>query len=422
MERLKIQQAYHEALKTNDFDTLRDLYAKYNKLLNSSTKKATKSTPGQTPAYFDTPYANEEPPKLDLKLSNDQQTQNISLDNFLAKNTSEDNVSFESLIEETEKKQKLKQHQCWLFEKEKFHQLKLESSLMLENPCEENEEITKSLDSWKYTSKNTLMYIPEGVSLTPEEELINSKKVRIINHANTRLSEQALNSIQKQVVKPNQTNNINNNNTNAVIKFDVDGKVCTPKETPKIKGYSLVEPSPSPMPGRLAGDESPMMVWGEIESTPLRLEASGFTPRGGPEFKIPDIPEREKIALNLEEKVSAERRKKKHEALKHVQRSLASPARSSINSPSISDRINNMSPAAQRLLNIKIKLDKTGSASPLVINRSPQVVKSPYLGIVSPRIKTNQGQEQKKLDDLKSNLKRPADSLTDNLLKLPKTN
>ena len=35
LEKIKVQQAYSEAVKNNDFDTLRELYSKYNHLLKS---------------------------------------------------------------------------------------------------------------------------------------------------------------------------------------------------------------------------------------------------------------------------------------------------------------------------------------------------------------------------------------------------
>ena len=130
LDRLKIQQAYHEALKSNDFSALQRLYEKYNKLLSSSSSRNTKQSANATPAFFDTPakqssdtpYANEEPPNIDTDKSKNEPVVE-SLDSFLAKNTSEDNLSFETLIEEAEKKQKIKTHQSWLFEKEKLHQL-----------------------------------------------------------------------------------------------------------------------------------------------------------------------------------------------------------------------------------------------------------------------------------------------------------
>jgi hypothetical protein len=91
-----------------------------------------------TPAYFDTPlitkkkakkndeteeapYCNEEPPDDDEILKSDKNK--VSLDKFLAENTSEDNISFEAIMTDSEKKNKLKVHQGWLHEKEKLHKL-----------------------------------------------------------------------------------------------------------------------------------------------------------------------------------------------------------------------------------------------------------------------------------------------------------
>ncbi len=125
MERLKLQQQYQEALKNNDYGTLQQLYYKYNRL-NSTTSKRTSSSV-ETPKLFDPikksskkkedeeseEYANKEPP---------QSAENeISLDKFLAKNTSEDNFSFEVIMDEHEKKQQAKSHQAWLHEKELLH-------------------------------------------------------------------------------------------------------------------------------------------------------------------------------------------------------------------------------------------------------------------------------------------------------------
>lgn len=191
--------------------------------------------------------------------------------------------------------------------------------------------------------------------------------------------------------------------------------------TPKVKGYGFVDASPSPMPGRSFGDESPMMTWGEIETTPFRLDSSS-TPHlnkiaGVPEFKIPDVPEREKLAFNLEEKNSAARRKKKTDALKHVQRSLASPSKNvSLSSNSIADKINSMSPAAQQLLSVKLNLKATDKS----VRSTPQTPKtSPFHGLGSPLVKQSPNQS---MENLRSDLKRAqsTDSITDNLLKLPK--
>lgn len=115
----------------------------------------------------ETPYANEELRTISFKSLTSNDTADLSLDEFLAKNTSEDNVSFDMLINDAEKKKRTKAHQAWLYEKEKFHKLKAaDSMLMIDNGDgkKSSDDISKSLDTWTYTSKNTLMFVPEGIN------------------------------------------------------------------------------------------------------------------------------------------------------------------------------------------------------------------------------------------------------------------
>ena len=67
-------------------------------------------------------------------------------------------------------------------------------------------------------------------------------------------------------------------------------------------------------------DASPLMTWGEIEGTPFLLEGSQtpITQTPGPVFKIPGIPKRDQIAMDLAEAASKAHRAKKEEALKRV--------------------------------------------------------------------------------------------------------
>jgi len=192
LERLKIKQAYYEALQANDYTKIRELHFRYNNLL-AKNNKSDNSTPllhgnAMTPKYFDggttptfvqakgsekskpksskeTPYSNDEPPlySSETSLNSDSMaaSEEISLDKFLAQNTSEDNVSFDVLMQDSKREEKKKVHQSWLFEKEQLHQLKYDAALMLESGDRRtNDDATKSLDSWTYKSKNTLMYIP----------------------------------------------------------------------------------------------------------------------------------------------------------------------------------------------------------------------------------------------------------------------
>ncbi|XP_032992003.1 splicing factor ESS-2 homolog [Lacerta agilis] len=113
-------------------------------------------------------------------------------------------------------------------------------------------------------------------------------------------------------------------------------------ESPKVNGYGIVA-TPSPAPGV---NDSPLMTWGEIESTPLRLEGSDTpyvdrTP--GPAFKILEPGRRERLGLKMANEAAAKNRAKKQEALRRVTENLASLIPKGLNPA--------MSPAMQRLVN-----------------------------------------------------------------------
>jgi hypothetical protein len=47
-----------------------------------------------------------------------EKTRDLRLDQYLSINTSEDNISFEQVMEETQKKERSKVHQAWLYEQQ----------------------------------------------------------------------------------------------------------------------------------------------------------------------------------------------------------------------------------------------------------------------------------------------------------------
>ncbi|PIO31558.1 hypothetical protein AB205_0143630, partial [Aquarana catesbeiana] len=139
------------------------------------------------------------------------------------------------------------------------------------------ENVKAGLDTWEYKTHNTLMYYPAGV---PDNDLI-FKKPREVVHRNTRFQKdpfsQALSKTQLQ-----QAAALNAQYKQG--KVGPDGKELIPQESPKVNGFGFVG-TPSPAPGV---DESPLMTWGEVESTPFRLDGSE-TPylekAPGPSFK-----------------------------------------------------------------------------------------------------------------------------------------
>jgi len=122
-------------------------------------------------------------------------------------------------------------------------------------------------------------------------------------------------------------------------------------------------------------EESPLMTWGEVESTPYRLEgcetpllASGKVVDGGPSFTMQQVPKRDRIGLQLAEKNSKFYRDKKGQAIYKARCNLKTPKSIGNLGPTTPGRrLPTLSPAAQRLasgkLGIRLGTDKSLSAA-----------------------------------------------------------
>eukprot|EP00112_Aurelia_sp_Birch-Aquarium-sp1_P017013 Seg3906.3 transcript_id=Seg3906.3/GoldUCD/mRNA.D3Y31 product="Splicing factor ESS-2" protein_id=Seg3906.3/GoldUCD/D3Y31 len=408
LQKLQLQAEYLDALSSNDIDKLRSVELKLDRGL--SVRRFNDSTP----STFETPSTHraETPSSANTSIPNTRQNEalsatvpNVSLDNFLAKNTSEDNASFEKIMEES--KHRIREKFAWLFQAEDEQGKKQDQNLALPS-CEEQvlnaiDDKPYNLDSWTYKSRNALMYVPNGVELSAKE-LIEGKgrKERVIKYENTRFDGDPFNSVSCRVAL-NEAASEHANIKKQVGKIGADGNVEA--ATPKVKGYGFVA-TPSPAPGV---DASPFMTWGEIEGTPMRLDATPG-PAKGPTFKIPEQPRREQLGHQLVEKMSKQHRDKRRDAIARAAASLGkSPGRLS------TDRITQLSPAAQRLVKSSSKLT-ADSALRSSYSPSPHRKSTP----LTPS-------SQKNTPNTRSNRTRTPGSnrtevsLTDNLLQLPKT-
>ncbi|XP_033846111.1 splicing factor ESS-2 homolog [Periophthalmus magnuspinnatus] len=403
--KLQAQREYLEAEENGDLQRMRDISIKYGSSLTKATPQST--APYVTPASFETPVGLPGSPAAghsrnvmnkDTKEDEAIEKELPTLDRFLAKNTSEDNASFEQIMELAKDKEKLKH--AWLYEAESEFKQRHEENLALPAPEKAALECVKAgLETWEYKAKNALMYYPEGV---PDDTVF--KKPREVVHKNTRFSgdpfSKALNKSQIQQAAA----------LNAQFKqgkVGPDGKELIPQESPSVNGYGYVA-TPSPAPGVA---DSPLMTWGEIESTPFRLDGSDspYIERNhGPSFKIPEPGRRERLGLKMANEAAAKNRAKKQEALRKATQNLASLTPKGT-SPALS-------PALQRLVN-RTSSKYTDKALRASYTPSPShrnvACKSPFTGPVTPsgtptpnKAKTPSSQD--------------VTSLTDNLLQLPK--
>jgi protein DGCR14 len=299
-------------------------------------------------------------------LSEKKEAKHVSLDKFLRTHTSEDNESFYELMEES--KADFQLTHAWMFKKDeqlsienKNNQLALPSLEM--QAAGSDLKMSKPLDGWTYKNVNAVFYHPDGAAFSDAEKIEMAKKEKIIVHENTRFTANPWKTnVSDSSLKLTATLKKEAN----MGKVGVDGKeLIDPTTTPSLNGYSLLRISdPSPMidPG-----ESPLMTWGEVESTPYRLEGCE-TPMpvytgDGPSFKIQDVPKRDRLAHQLAEKNSKFYRDKKTKAIQQARSNIKTPK----SVASLSTRVATMSPAAQRLatskLGIRLGTDKALKAS-----------------------------------------------------------
>ncbi|CAG0884552.1 unnamed protein product [Darwinula stevensoni] len=440
LNNLKVQAQYLVALENNDTVTLRSLYERYTSGRPDTSSTGKQGCPA-SPATFETPEApnrgEPESEKSIKKISHEKREDKSSckeqkmqgLDAYLNSHTSEDNQSFSEIMEETEKRHRVKvstgvewkepgageflsqaSGHPWLYKEEET----LENSLVLPAIEDQADQASRpnQIDTWDYKNKNYIMYIPEGAPWTKEEERERRQNQRSIVHRNTRLIK-SLWKTGEQLVKGNQMQNI------VEGKVGIDGKELAPAADagPGIKGYSFVK-TPSPAPGV---DGTPLMTWGEVETTPYLLEGGGgSTPLlSTPTFKIPDTPSRERLGLQLAEAASRSLREKKKKALNLAKSSLKGTPGGGM----ALERLASMSPAAQHLatarLGIRLGTDKALRAS---YTPSPQRRLS-GTPTPSPQRLTRKGQDHTPTIErsLTSTLgQAESRELTDNLLHLPK--
>lgn len=118
---------------------------------------------------------------------------------------------------------------AWLHEKEEEYQ-----KLAMEQKLSIGEGKRKAgLDSWTYTAKNTLMYVPDGVECSAVEAVKGATKMREIVHSNTRLSQQFVKKQQLLI-------NVNQPQRPPQDKIGIDGKIASGEESPKVNGYGFV--------------------------------------------------------------------------------------------------------------------------------------------------------------------------------------
>jgi protein DGCR14 len=289
--------------------------------------------------------------------------ENLGLDDFFRRYTSEDNDSFSKILEKGNRKRKERYGHFLEGEKKDVKLIGDAKRDRITDGFGTSDQPPSTLEGWKYTAKNLLMYHPADTGeapLTEEERAVRLKGLtREINMSNTRFHGKMLDTRPKDdgVVEVIYTPVVGatplpmyDRDGDKAKKYDLEDLRRMPErlyvETGKKAddGYSFVR-TPSPAPGV---DESPFITWGEIEGTPLRLEPED-TPidigggSNGPHFKIPNPPARDVKAHSLLREAARRLREKSKMFRKPP---LPSPSRGGSASPSA----RTLSPAAQKFV------------------------------------------------------------------------
>ncbi|KAH8275107.1 hypothetical protein KR018_012293, partial [Drosophila ironensis] len=434
LERLRAQNLFLDAEARRDFVRMAEIRERYSLGRSPSSRPRSRGpqmrSSAMSPATFETPLSQASGSSTPLPPGNntdtprstaeseksaaeggakDTATSRLSLDAFLQKYTSEDNHSFQEIIETAEAK--LRQKYAVLYNHEKLSEQQLQRALTLpsiEKQFEEPDPLRK-IETWKYTNMNSIMYVPDGVEMSEEERVRAAEQRQSIQHSATRLPKEA---------QHRETETIPAAGDPASLRTGAETS-----GTPRIRGFDLLR-SPSPRPGVAF---SPIMTWGEIDGTPFRLDGGDtpMRPTQGPSFRINENSRRENIAIALAEKVSEKMRNQKQMALDTARKNIGSPLiRSSI------ERLASMSPAAQRLATGKLGVRGTPNfphtPSPLTSAGKKRRITPGGMRSASTTPLGTPKQQQR----LKQQLQKPGTSttrtpidtgstLTDDLLKIP---
>lgn len=367
-----------EAIRSRDPARIRDaqlqiLERRRGKAANPDATLGKSRTPGSTLFKTPTPFefdSNVTPgvvnrENLDVGEVGDESVgADLTLDEFFRRYTSEDNDSFSKIIEKVNRKRKERYAHLIEGGKEDVKSIEDAKRERITDGYGTSDQPPSTLEGWKYTAKNLLMYHPADggeVALTDEEMAVRVKGLtKEISRTNTRFHGKMLDRPKEEDTVAVLYNPVPGASPVPMLMSDRDGDKGKRYDLEDLRktpnqfyvesskkaedGYSFVC-TPSPAPGV---DESPFITWGEIEGTPLRLEAED-TPIGiggsgdGPHFKIPMPPSRDVKAHTL----SREAARKLRERSKMFQKPpLHSPSRGGSASPNPKT----LSPAAQKFM------------------------------------------------------------------------
>eukprot|EP01133_Synstelium_polycarpum_P007292 gene7292-8478_t len=300
---LRQQLQWIDAVDSNDVTRMRTLQMdSIRRAATTSLRHNPRAPQAETPSTFDTPVTHRRTVATDGRADDNTQEQDtttagsgggggglkkqdLSLDQFVATFTSEDDSSYVDLQRKQRADDKAKH--AWMEERAR----KENGKLMLTS----GSDSSNAPNTWLYTVKNQLMYYPEGGANTSLDGTLNMAPPKQIVHENTRITGDAASE------RPTKSED-----TRAFESLSLEEQLARLQREGRPMDASALGfiATPSMTPSNLGG-ASPLMTWGRIDGTPMLLPDNPITTpldiegssRGS--FKIPDTPRREKLAHDL---------------------------------------------------------------------------------------------------------------------------
>ncbi|KAG9518004.1 hypothetical protein KCU93_g8509, partial [Aureobasidium melanogenum] len=327
------QQEYLEALDSNNNDWIRDAGRKLHQAMTPGPRgrRGTSLAPSATPRGWQgatpmrTPSVAPSVASSSAEASKPPVDTSLSLGAFQAKYTSEDNESFNSLLDRQNQKRAEKyaffHNGNKLPSKQQLAQQKLlsdassQSTALVARPSQNLDDRSASFDSFpsRQGPRNTLMFAPDGVEDTHETQFERAQAASVappksVSYAATRMPV-ALSDEQSVPPSPSMS----------AIDAAIAGRPrpsstdagYSGAETPRVKGYAFVDAEPlpheiNPSKGIPVSDAEADAE--ERASAMALLPAADHEAANNP-FKLQAQSKREEIHHRLVEKSNAQRRK-----------------------------------------------------------------------------------------------------------------
>ncbi|KAK6334026.1 hypothetical protein TWF696_002534 [Orbilia brochopaga] len=319
------QEEYLDALASKDQEWIASAGRKLTQVMTGSRLRTRHSTPSfrsaaMTPSArgFDTPMSTRDDMSVSSATSNRMEKpydDKLSLDNFQAKYTSEDNTSFNDLLDN--QNQKRREEYGWLWRGNKISKPSViaereRQKLLKEKEEREGIDKTKLLvyqddkpampETWKINPRNGLMFSPNNLDdemldpdLNPATNTESRAAPKSISHTNTRMPPPR---VPASSVPPSPSISAIQDAIAGKPRFSASSAAGR-NVTPRVNGYSFVDDAPSPSPSELG---LPPMTWGTVDDLLPSVEASPSP------FKISETPRREKTLHRMVDKVAKSKR------------------------------------------------------------------------------------------------------------------